>query len=115
MAMTNSDWLYHRLFSHPLMVEEIEDHGSALAVPDDLLEMKTMLSTLRETWKQEWLAEGEARGRAESLIRLTEKRFGPMSPELREKIMGADAATIDQWFDRAIDAPDLHSVFDSIH
>ena len=58
---------------------------------------------------------GKAEGKAEALIRLSEKRFGPLPEPRRQQIMAADAATIDAWFDRAIDAPDLKSVFDPTH
>jgi len=59
------------------------------------------------------LAEGEARGEANALMRLLEKRFGPLPSRLRERIVGADAASIEDWFDRAISAPDLQSVFEA--
>ena len=43
---------------------------------------------------------------------LIEKRFGPISPVLRERIMAADPVAVEQWLDRVIDAPDLATVFD---
>jgi hypothetical protein len=56
-------------------------------------------------------ARGEARGRAESLLRLLEKRFGPLPARLSERVTSAELSLIEGWFDRAIDAPDLQSVF----
>jgi hypothetical protein len=95
---------------------------------DDLLEMKTMISTLGETWKQQWLAEGKAEGKvegkvegrmegkiegkAEALVCLLVERFGILAPSLRRQIRGARLKTLDCWFKRAIVAPDLRSVFD---
>ena len=86
------------------------------------LEVKTM--SLAETigeWKQEWLAEGEAigeakgraKGKAEALIVLLEGRFGAVAPFWQEKIRGAELVALERWFNRAIHAADLPSVFNS--
>jgi hypothetical protein len=53
--------------------------------------------------------EGEAR----VLVRLIEKRFGVVSPQLRERILAADLATVEKWVEGVLDAPDLQSVFGS--
>jgi predicted transposase YdaD len=70
---------------------------------------------------QEFEAIGEARGRAEgrvegqgrALLRLLEKRFGKLSSRLRERIATADVASIEAWFERALEVHDLNSVFES--
>ncbi len=81
-------------------------------VSEDLLEMKTNLSTLGETWKQQWLAEGKAEGKAEALLCLLVERFGAVAPPWRKRIHGAKLATLNRWFKRAIVARDLSSVFE---
>jgi hypothetical protein len=62
-------------------------------------------------------AEGKAQGRVEgqgrALLRVLEKRFGKVSARLRERIATADVASIEAWFERALDAHDLNSVFES--
>jgi len=66
--------------------------------------------------KAEGKAEGEARGKtkgeAQALVRLLEKRIGPVSEALRARIFTADLASVEAWFDRAIEATDFESVFD---
>jgi Putative transposase, YhgA-like/Domain of unknown function (DUF4351) len=62
---------------------------------------------------QEIEAIGEARGQGRALLRLLEKRFGTISSRLRERITSADVASIEAWFERALDVPDLNSVFES--
>jgi predicted transposase YdaD len=61
--------------------------------------------------------EGKAQGRVEgqrrALLRLLESRFGKVSSRLRERIATADVATIEAWFERALDVRDLNSVFES--
>jgi len=56
-------------------------------------------------------ARGEARGKGEALLRLTERRFGPLSREQRERIGQADLATLETWLDRVFEAPDLAVMF----
>jgi hypothetical protein len=40
--------------------------------------------------------EGRAEGEAKVLVRLIEKRFGVVSPQLRERILAADVATVEE-------------------
>jgi hypothetical protein len=67
--------------------------------------------------KAEGLAEGKARGEAAGeakiLTRMLEKRFGTIPTAVRQRILDANVATIEAWFERAFDAPDLTSVFDA--
>jgi len=61
--------------------------------------------------RAEGRAEGEVAGEAKALIRLLEKRFSVVPSHLRERISSADAASIEAWFDRAIEASDMPSIF----
>ena len=56
-------------------------------------------------------AEGLAEGEAIALVRLLEKRFGALPAAVRQRVFTADLASIETWFERAIDGPDLESVF----
>jgi hypothetical protein len=98
-----------------LVREALAGLGVKVPVSEDLLEMKTNLSTLGETWKQQWLAEGKAEGKAEALLCLLVERFGPVAPPWRKRIRGAKLATLDRWFKRAIVARDVSSVFELPH
>ena len=90
--------------------------GVTKPIPEDLLEMKSNLATLGERLKQQWLAEGKAagkaEGKAEALVLLLAQRFGALTPSLRQRIQEAKATTVECWLKRAIDAPDLPSIFD---
>ena len=64
-----------------------------------------------------WLTEPEyekakAEAGAQMLIRLLQKRFGVVPPAVRQRIFAADVRTIEAWFECAVDAPDLESVFE---
>jgi hypothetical protein len=62
---------------------------------------------------QPYYDKGKAEGEAKVLTRLLEKRFGVIPALVRERILAADAGSIDVWVERALDAPDLQSVFDA--
>lgn len=101
-----------RLFTE-LARQAMDGFGAPATIPDDLVEMRTMLATLGESWKQQWLAEGEARGEAKALLRLAEKRFGPLSADRRMRILSADAVLVEAWLDHLMEAPTLEALFDT--
>lgn len=61
--------------------------------------------------RQEGRQEGRTEGQASALARLLEKRFGAVPSRARERILSADLTSLQTWFERAIDAPDLQSIF----
>ncbi len=61
---------------------------------------------------EQGLEQGIERGKAQALSRLLERRFGSEAAQVhRRRIEQADAETLDRWFDRAITAPDVDTVF----
>jgi hypothetical protein len=78
-----------RLFGE-LVRQAILGLGMELRVPYDLLEMKTMIARLGETWKREWFAEGEAlgktKGTAKSLVGLLVKKGRAVASMTRESV-----------------------------
>ena len=99
-----------RLFTE-LVRQAIEGYEPSVAVPGDMMEMRSMLANLGETWKKRWKAEGMAEGEASALIRLAEKRFGPLPADLRARVLTADAAAVEAWLDRLMEAPSLEALF----
>ena len=99
-----------RLFAE-LVGSAISRQDTRVPVPHDLVEVKSMLATIGKVWRKEWLAEGKVEGKAESLVRLLTARFGALPPAARKSIDAADLATLERWFDHAIEASDLSSVF----
>ena len=57
------------------------------------------------------IEKGETVGEAKALIRLIERRFGPVTDDRRAQILAADASTIETWLDRLMDAPSANAVF----
>ena len=73
--------------------------------------MGTLAEALIERGKARGLAEGLEQGKAEGLTRILERRFGPLSRTVRDRIAGADPDELDAWFDRVLDANNLEAMF----
>ena len=111
-----------RLFTELVSRASIKS-GMTGQIPEDLLMFKSniprnlerMCKVAMKRWRAEGLAEGKvegkAEGKAEALLCLLRERFGVVKPSLHKRIVGADLATLNRWFKRAIVAPDLLSVF----
>ena len=88
--------------------------GPGVRVPEELLEVRNMLATRAEDWKRQWLQEGLEKGRLEGeaalLLRLLERRFGALPPEVRDRVAAADAAALETWGLRVLDAGSLDDV-----
>jgi len=52
-------------------------------------------------------AEGEALGKAGALLQLLEARFGPLQPQVIERVRAASAADLERWLGRLLGAASL--------
>ena len=97
----------------------------------DLSEVPQMIGERIERWKQELVRqgvrqgveqgvqqgvrqgklEGKLEGQAEMLRRLLVRRFGELPEAVQAQIGNAHPQQLQQWFDRAVDAPSLEAVF----
>jgi hypothetical protein len=50
-------------------------------------------------------------GELQALKRLLTKKFGALTADLVTRLEAGDTAQIEVWFDQAMDAADLHTVF----
>ena len=82
---------------------------------------EALMSTVAEAWmregkargRAEGRAEGKAEGKAETLLRLLQRRFGPVAESARARVAAGSAAEIDAWFDALLDAQSVTEVFDA--
>ncbi|WP_323011868.1 Rpn family recombination-promoting nuclease/putative transposase [Castellaniella sp.] len=91
------------------------DYALVLPQVQDLEEIKMGLSERLDQWaeqyKQEGRQEGRQAGEALLLQRLLAKRFGPLPTNITHRISSANAADLEAWFDRLLDAETLDEVF----
>ena len=100
------------------VVETADGAAPGVQVSENLLEVRTMLTTRAAEWKQQWLREGrqggEQRGRREGeaalLVRLLERRFGVLPGWARDRIATGDTVALEEWGLRVLDAVSLEDV-----
>lgn len=88
---------------------------SGPTVPEELQEVRDMLATRVQQWQQNWLLEGRQdgmqKGEAAMLLRLLERRFGPLSDDVTGRIRAAGTGLLEEWGLRTLDATSLDDVF----
>lgn len=62
---------------------------------------------------QQGLQQGMQQGETLALRRLLAKRFGALPEDIAARIAAASLDQVETWFDRAIEAPSLHAVFEN--
>jgi predicted transposase YdaD len=89
---------------------------------NELHEVKSMLAERVIDWTEEWMRQGEAQGEARGLIRgrqegeanillrLLEKRFGALTEDQKQRLLGADESTLLRWSDRLWQAVSVEEV-----
>jgi hypothetical protein len=82
-----------------------------------LEELEPMLAERIDSWNEQLREEGRQQGlqagEAKALLRLLEKRFGPLDQVTRDRIAAADADLLLEWIDRFSTAESLADVFSS--
>ncbi len=81
-----------------------------------------IVSLALEQLKAEWTAEafsqgaiqGEAKGKAEMLLRQLRRRFHTLPAEVETRVRTADGAQLDEWSERFVDDRSLTDIFDDL-
>ncbi len=71
-----------------------------------------MLTEHTLDWTAKWRMEGRKEGEAILLLRLAERKFGPLAPRVQRRIDGAGAEQLLEWGERLLTARSLAEVFD---
>lgn len=96
--------------------------AGALSIADidsinDLRGVHTMLAERIDAWFEEarhkGIQQGLLQGEAKIIARLLERRFGPLPPEVMERLSGAQEAQLVAWGEAVLSAPSLEAVFGS--
>ena len=77
--------------------------------------MMSYSEELIERGRQQGLAQGRLQGRAEAVLRILTARGVQVVEEAQQRILACtDVATLDRWFDRALNATRLSDVLDDL-
>ena len=80
---------------------------------NDLTELKMTLAEKFDQWAADYKQKGRQEGETLLLQRQLVRRFGPLPPEVLERIAAASLEEIETWGDRVLDATSLEGVFRS--
>ena len=64
-----------------------------------------------EEGREQGLQQGLQQGEARMLLRLLRLKFGPLAPEIEERVRSTDADRLLEWSDRVLTAERLQDVF----
>jgi hypothetical protein len=100
-----------KIAGYALAVVEVSPHDLR-ATFERLLQRpeETIMSTLERTY-QKGRAEGHAEGRAATILRQLQKRFGPLPAGTDGRVRRGSEAELTRWTDRILDARTLADVF----
>ncbi len=70
-----------------------------------------MLAESIDRWNHEVREEGRQEGESRLLLRLVRLKFGPLEPEMEERVRSADADRLLEWGDRVLTATSLQEIF----
>jgi predicted transposase/invertase (TIGR01784 family) len=76
-----------------------------------LEELETMLAESIDRWNLEIREEGRQEGEARILLRQLRLKFGPLEPEVEERVRSADTDRLLAWSERILTAENLEDVF----
>ncbi len=69
------------------------------------------MPTVAEVWMEEARTEGVAIGKAETLLRQLERRFGAVGDDARTRVLAAPVEDLDAWLDAFVSATNIDDVF----
>jgi len=80
------------------------------AAASTLEEIETMLAESIDRWNREIREEGRQEGEARVVLRQLRLKFGPLDPEIEERVHSADADRLLVWSERILTAASLEDV-----
>ncbi len=104
---------YEQIFQY--LLEVCGPDAGADIIDTTATEIDPEVKQIMETYAEMWQRQGRERGRQElackMLLRLLHRRFGDLSPAIDLRVAAADAALLEVWLDRCLDARTLDEVF----
>jgi hypothetical protein len=111
------------------LIEQIEDRDTAVEVLESLLRyfvqgtqrvdettVRALLQQtsngdpIMQTFIDRYIEQGQRLGEATALLRQIERKFGPPSESVRERVLAADSDTLLEWLDRILVAESVDAV-----
>ena len=90
---------------------DLEETDVVNSFQNHLSQPEHIRMTTGQRIRQESRQQGKVEGRARTLLRLLQQRFGPLPAELEPRLLAASEAELERWADRILDAATLAAVF----
>jgi hypothetical protein len=75
-----------------------------------LLQQTSAGDPIMQTFIDRYIEQGRQQGQAAVVLRLIERKFGPPTADIRERVLSADAERLLDWSERILTAETLESV-----
>jgi hypothetical protein len=75
-----------------------------------LLQQTSTGDPIMQTFIDRYIEQGQRLGEATAVLRLIERKFGPPSDSVRERVLAADSDTLLEWLDRILVAESVDAV-----
>ena len=95
------------------MIGELDPSAEIYRPEADLTleELENMLAESIDRWNREIREEGRQEGEARLVLRQLRLKFGPLDPEIEDRVRTADADRLLEWGERVLTAESLQDVF----
>ncbi|WP_295445515.1 hypothetical protein [uncultured Thiodictyon sp.] len=85
--------------------QRVDEHDARL-----LLQQTSTGDPIMQTFIDRYIEQGQQQGEAKVVLHLIERKFGPPSAAVRQRIVEADADTLLDWSERILTAESLDAV-----
>lgn len=102
---------YRRLTLPPHLARSLWHNVEVLEEKQKMRYVTSIERLIIEQTRQQGMQQGKLEGEALALQRLLTKRFGRIPSAIAEQIAAAQQPQVEAWFDAAIDAPNLDTIF----
>lgn len=99
------------IWLHKVILPRFGISDEAISTTVTLEELGTMLAERIDSWNRQIREEGRQEGEARMLLQLLRVKFGPLAPEIEERVRSADADRLLEWSERVLIAERLQDVF----
>jgi hypothetical protein len=94
--------ILYTLLRYYAQTNPVLDRQGIAAIVNEIPNGEAIMPTLAEQWEQQ--------GEAKVLLRLIQRKFGPPTDSVRQRIEEADAETLLEWSERILNAESLDAV-----
>jgi hypothetical protein len=90
--------------------ERVDEPTVRILLQQTSLQQTSTGEPIMQTFIDRYIDQGQRLGEATAVLRLIERKFGPPSDSVRERVLAADSDTLLEWLDRILVAESVDAV-----